>query len=92
MREIKNMKHFETDLTCVKEKQQSDDKHDELHLSGLILLVLKSVAEGGKSYLELWKNWGGGWQKVIASLMDVVFIRAKASHRMYKLRKRFIHL
>ena len=47
------MKHFETDLTCVKEKQQSDDKHDELHLSGLILLVLESVAEGGKSYLEL---------------------------------------
>ena len=39
------MKHRENDLTCVKQKEQSDGKHNELHLSGLILLVFKSVAE-----------------------------------------------
>ena len=44
--------HCETDLTGIKDKQQSDDKQDELHLTGLILLVLKSVAEGEKLHLS----------------------------------------
>ena len=57
----------------------------------LILLVLKSVAEEEKLQLKLCKNWADGNQKIIASLTAAVLVSANTSHRMYKLRKRFIH-